>query len=69
MRTRLVPLLALLALGVVPVGARAFQGGIDVTSRPWAQEALHGSTPKTIGAEELDGARDSGDVTLLTVGR
>jgi iron complex transport system substrate-binding protein len=43
-----------LALGVVPVGARAFQGGIDVGDRPWAQKALGGATPKTIGAEELD---------------
>lgn len=33
-----------LALGVKPVGVRQFQGGIDITKRPWAQDELDGST-------------------------
>jgi len=32
-----------LAVGVKPVGARQFQGGIDITDRPWAQDELAGS--------------------------
>ena len=43
-----------LAVGVKPVGARQFQGGIDITDRPWAQAALGGSQPEIIGAEELE---------------
>ena len=43
-----------LALGVRPVGARQFQAGIDITGRPWAQDALDGEQPALIGAEELD---------------
>ena len=43
-----------LAVGVKPVGARQFQGGIDITDRPWAQEALGGTKPELIGAEELE---------------
>jgi iron complex transport system substrate-binding protein len=43
-----------LALGVVPVGARQFQAGIDITRRPWAQAALRGAQPRVVGAEELD---------------
>jgi iron complex transport system substrate-binding protein len=43
-----------LALGVVPVGARQFQAGIDITKRPWAQAALKGAQPELIGAEELN---------------
>jgi ABC-type Fe3+-hydroxamate transport system substrate-binding protein len=43
-----------LALGVKPVGVRQFQGGIDITDRPWAQDALGGSKPEIIGAEELE---------------
>ena len=39
-----------LAAGVEPVGARQFQGGIDITDRPWAR----GGRPKLIGAEELE---------------
>jgi iron complex transport system substrate-binding protein len=43
-----------LALGVTPVGARQFQGGIDITRRPWAQDELTGAQPQLIGAEELE---------------
>jgi iron complex transport system substrate-binding protein len=43
-----------LALGVVPVGARQFQAGIDITKRPWAQEALGGKQVELVGAEEID---------------
>lgn len=43
-----------LALGVVPVGARQFQGGIDITNRPWARAALKGAKPELVGAEELN---------------
>jgi iron complex transport system substrate-binding protein len=43
-----------LALGVKPVGVRQFQGGIDITGRPWAQDELGGASPEIIGAEELD---------------
>jgi iron complex transport system substrate-binding protein len=43
-----------LALGVKPVGVRQFQGGIDITKRPWAQAALGGAKPQLIGAEELE---------------
>jgi iron complex transport system substrate-binding protein len=43
-----------LAVGVKPVGARQFQGGIDITDRPWAQDALGGTQPEIIGAEELE---------------
>ena len=35
-----------LALDVHPVGARQFQAGIDITGRPWAQDALGGEQPK-----------------------
>jgi len=42
-----------LSLGVKPVGIRQFQGGIDITKRPWAQEQLAGSQPKIVGAEEI----------------
>jgi iron complex transport system substrate-binding protein len=43
-----------LALGVVPVGARQFQGGIDIAKRPWAQQQLGGRRPAIVGAEEID---------------
>ncbi len=43
-----------LALGVTPVGVRQFQGGIDITERPWAQDELGGADPQIIGAEELE---------------
>ncbi len=43
-----------LALGVVPVGARQFQGGIDITRRPWAQKELGGARLELVGAEEID---------------
>jgi iron complex transport system substrate-binding protein len=43
-----------LALGVTPVGVRQFQGGIDITARPWAQDELDGAKPQLIGAEELE---------------
>ena len=43
-----------LALGVKPVGVRQFQGGIDITERPWAQDELGGSEPELVGAEELE---------------
>jgi iron complex transport system substrate-binding protein len=43
-----------LALGVKPVGARQFQGGIDITDRPWAQDELAGTEPQIVGAEELE---------------
>ena len=43
-----------LALGVKPVGVRQFQGGIDITKRPWAQHQLNGAQPQIIGAEELE---------------
>jgi iron complex transport system substrate-binding protein len=42
-----------LALGVTPVGVRQFQAGIDITGRPWAQDALGGARPRIVGAEEL----------------
>ena len=43
-----------LALGVKPVGVRQFQGGIDITRRPWAQDELGGAKPQIVGAEELE---------------
>ena len=43
-----------LALGVTPVGVRQFQGGIDITERPWAQDELAGAEPQIIGAEDLE---------------
>jgi iron complex transport system substrate-binding protein len=43
-----------LALGVKPVGVRQFQGGIDITQRPWAQDELGSAEPQIIGAEELE---------------
>lgn len=43
-----------LALGVTPVGVRQFQGGIDITDRPWAQDELAGTDLEVVGAEELD---------------
>src|SRR5262245_37268047 len=43
-----------LALGVTPVGVRQFQGGIDITKRPWAQDELAGSQPQIVGAEDLE---------------
>ena len=43
-----------LALGVTPVGVRQFQGGIDITKRPWAQDELAGADPQLIGAEDLE---------------
>jgi iron complex transport system substrate-binding protein len=43
-----------LALGVRPVGVRQFQGGIDITERPWAQDELAGAEPQIVGAEELE---------------
>ena len=43
-----------LALGVKPVGVRQFQGGIDISKRPWAQDELGGASPEIVGAEELE---------------
>jgi iron complex transport system substrate-binding protein len=43
-----------LALGVQPVGVREFTGGYRYRERPWAQEALAGSEPEVVGAEELN---------------
>ena len=43
-----------LALGVTPVGVRQFQGGIDITQRPWAQDELGGAEPQIVGAEDLE---------------
>ena len=43
-----------LALGFTPVGVRQFQGGIDITKRPWAQDELAGAKPEIIGAEDLE---------------
>ena len=43
-----------LAVGVTPVGVRQFQGGIDITKRPWAQDELAGAEPQIIGAEEIE---------------
>ena len=43
-----------LALGVTPVGVRQFQGGIDITKRPWAQDELGGAEPQLVGAEEIE---------------
>ena len=41
-----------LALGVRPVGARRFQAGIDITGRPWAQDALGGRALGRSGAAD-----------------
>lgn len=46
-----------LAVGVKPAGARQFQGGIDITDRPWAQSALGGAQPELIGAESWSSRR------------
>ena len=43
-----------LALGVVPVGEREFTGGYKYRERPWAQEALNGEQPASVGAEEIN---------------
>lgn len=43
-----------LALGVVPVAERQFLGGLDMTDRPWAREALGDARPELVGAEEID---------------
>ncbi len=45
---------AVLALGVKPVGVRAFMGGYDWKQRPWAQEALGGTQPEVIGVEQIN---------------
>jgi len=37
-----------LALGVVPVGARQFQRGIDIAERSWAQQQLGGRRPAIV---------------------
>jgi iron complex transport system substrate-binding protein len=41
-----------LALGVVPLGFRQFQGA-DVADRPWARAALGGAKPEVVGETEL----------------
>lgn len=44
-----------LALGVVPVGTRAFLGGYEWETRPWAQDALGGAEPpEVVGEEEIN---------------
>lgn len=43
-----------LALGVRPVAVREFVGSYDWRTRPWAQEALGGTEPDVIGAEEIN---------------
>jgi iron complex transport system substrate-binding protein len=43
-----------LALGVKPVGEREFIGGYAYKERPWAQDALGGSEPAIVGAEEIN---------------
>jgi iron complex transport system substrate-binding protein len=43
-----------LALGVKPVGTRAFMGGYDWKQRPWAQEALGGEQPDVVGVEQIN---------------
>ena len=37
-----------LALGVVPVGVREYQGGFDWQNRPWARQAQAGQSPKAL---------------------
>jgi iron complex transport system substrate-binding protein len=45
---------AVLALGIVPVGEREFLGGYEYRDRPWAQDALGGEQPASIGGEEIN---------------
>lgn len=42
-----------LALGVVPLGFRQFQGA-DISRRPWATEALAGAEPELVGETEVE---------------
>ena len=42
-----------LALGIKPVGEREFLGGYAYKERPWAQEALGGTQPESVGGEEI----------------
>jgi len=59
---------AVLALGVKPVGTRAFLGGYDYEERPWAQEALGGAEPAAVGAEEIDFERVAAQRPDLIIG-
>ncbi|CAN5654956.1 MAG: ABC transporter substrate-binding protein [Rubrobacteraceae bacterium] len=43
-----------LALGVVPVGARDFIGPYPEETRPWAREELDGEEPELVGGEEIN---------------
>jgi iron complex transport system substrate-binding protein len=57
-----------LALGVKPVGTREFLGGYAYKERPWAQEALGGSDPATVGAEEINFERVAAQRPDLIIG-
>ena len=45
---------AVLAPGVKRVGEREFLGGYDNNRRPWAQAALGGTTPQSVGQEQVN---------------
>jgi iron complex transport system substrate-binding protein len=57
-----------LALGVNPVGTREFLGGYAYERRPWAREALGGSQPAAVGAEEIDFERVAAQRPDLIIG-
>jgi iron complex transport system substrate-binding protein len=57
-----------LALGVKPVGTREFLGGYAYKERPWAQEALGGSDPAAVGAEEINFERVAAQRPDLIIG-
>jgi len=44
----------ILALGIKPVGEREFLGGYDYKNRPWAQDALGGTQPESVGQEQVN---------------
>ena len=59
---------ALLALGITPVGEREFGGGYAYRDRPWAQEALDGAEPATVGGDEISFERVAAQRPDLIIG-
>jgi ABC-type Fe3+-hydroxamate transport system substrate-binding protein len=59
---------AVLALGVRPVGVRDFIGGYRYKERPWAQDALGGAEPASVGGEEINFERVAAQRPDLIIG-
>jgi iron complex transport system substrate-binding protein len=57
-----------LALGVQPVGIRDFLGGYKFRERPWAQDALQGPPPASVGGEEINFERVAAQRPDLIIG-